>query len=114
MVTGPYVPKRGDLVWLSFSPQVGREQAGRRPALVLSPAIYNERTGLAVACPVTSRSKGYPFEVPLNSKSPIAGVVLADRVRNLDWRGRNAEFAGRAGDRVVGDVAARIRSLIGA
>ena len=94
MVKRDYVPDRGDLVWLTFDPQAGREQAGRRPALVLSPTIYNERSGLAVVCPVTRRSKGYPFEVPLPVEQKVSGVVLADHLKSADWRARRAEFAG--------------------
>src|SRR5256885_15269876 len=90
----PYVPDRGDLVWFSFDPQVGREQAGRRPGLILSPARYNDRIGLALVCPITSQVKGYPFEVLLPPGLPIRGAVLADHVRSADWRGRRAEFAG--------------------
>lgn len=90
MTTG-YVPRRGDLVWLHFSPQTGHEQAGRRPALVLSPESYNARVGLAILCPVTGHAKGYPFEVALPSGSPVAGVVLSDQVKSLDWRARQAE-----------------------
>jgi mRNA interferase MazF len=85
-----YVPDRGDVVWLAFGPQGGRQQSGRRPAVVLSPRQYNGPTGLAILCPVTSQVKGYPFEVPLPAGLPIQGAVLADQVRNLDWR------AGRA------------------
>jgi mRNA interferase MazF len=109
-----FVPERGDVVWLSFSPQLGREQAGRRPALVLSPRRYNERVGLALVCPITSRAKGYPFEVPLRSGATIAGVILADHLRSVDWRARAAEVAGQAPPDVVSEVIARVRPLIGA
>lgn len=87
---GQYVPERGDAVWLTFDPQAGREQSGRRPAIVLSPREYNEPTGLAILCPITSQIKGYPFEVTLPAGLPIEGVALADQVRNLDWRARRA------------------------
>jgi mRNA interferase MazF len=87
-----YVPARGDVVWISLNPQVGHEQAGRRPALVLSPSSYNGKVGLAILCPVTSQLKGYPFEVVIPSGSKLGGVVLADQVKNLDWRVRKAEF----------------------
>lgn len=90
-----YIPERGDLVWLSFDPQAGHEQAGRRPALVLSPAAYNGKTGLALVVPVTSRAKGYPFEVALPEGLPVSGVVLADHVRNVDWQARRAEYLGK-------------------
>jgi mRNA interferase MazF len=90
-----YVPERGDAVWLSFDPQVGHEQAGRRPALILSPSSYNRVTGLAVVAPITSRAKGYPFEVQLPLGARISGVILADHFKNVDWRARNAELIGK-------------------
>lgn len=86
-----YCPQRGDLVWLSMSPQAGSEQRGRRPALVLSPASYNRRVGLALCCPLTSKQKGYPFEVPVGADLPVTGVILADQLRSLDWRARHCE-----------------------
>jgi mRNA interferase MazF len=89
----PYVPERGDVVWVTFNPQAGHEQAGRRPALILSPGAYNGRTGLALLCPITSQVKGYPFEVGLPDGLPVSGVVLSDQVKSLDWRARRAEFA---------------------
>jgi mRNA interferase MazF len=87
-----YVPTRGDAIWLTFTPQAGHEQAGRRPALVLSPASYNGKVGLAILCPITSQVKGYPFEVAIPAGSQIRGVILADQVKSLDWRVRQAEF----------------------
>ena len=108
-----YVPKRGDLVWLTFDPQAGHEQAGRRPAFVLSPEIYNRKTSLFLACPVTSRVKGYPFEVALPAGSPVSGVILADQIKSLDWRERKAQFAGRVTGEVVEEVVALILPLIG-
>lgn len=87
-----YVPRRGDVVWITMNPQAGHEQAGRRPAVVLSPEMYNEKAGLAIMCPVTSQIKGYPFEVSLPSGLPVSGVILADQVKSLDWRARNAEM----------------------
>src|SRR4030042_433478 len=89
----PYVPERGDVVWISLNPHAGREQAGRRPALILSPHAYNAQVGLALLCPITSQIKGYPFEVAVPAGLPVAGVVLSDHVRSLDWRARNAERA---------------------
>src|SRR5437016_1269592 len=89
-----YVPEAGELVWLSFSPQAGREQAGRRPALVLSPRVYNARAGLCVVCPVTNQSKGYPFEVLLPDGQSVGGVVLSDHVKSADWNVRRAEYIG--------------------
>ena len=87
-----YIPTRGDVVWITFNPQAGHEQAGRRPALVLSPSAYNDKVGLAILCPVTSQVKGYPFEVAIPAGLKLAGVVLADQVKSLDWRFRRAEF----------------------
>ena len=109
-----YVPERGDVIWLSFSPQAGREQAGRRPGVVLSPAAFNRRIGLALTCPVTSRVKGYPFEVPLEGVRGLSGVILVDQLRSLDWRARQAERAGRAPQHVLADVLARLQPLLGA
>ena len=105
-------PERGDLVWLSFSPQAGREQAGRRPALVLTPGAFNDRVGLAFVCPITSRVKGYPFEVGLGAGG-ISGVVLVDQLRSLDWRARQAEPAGKAPAAVMTEVLAKLRPLLG-
>lgn len=108
-----YVPERGDLIWVTFSPQVGHEQAGRRPAIVLSPASYNGKVGLLIACPITSHSKGYPFEVDIPSGSAIKGVILSDQVRSLDWRGRQAEFAGKLPPDSLRDVLRKLNTLIG-
>ena len=108
-----YVPKRGDLVWLTFDPQAGHEQAGRRPAFVLSPEAYNRKTSLFLACPVTSRVKGYPFEVALPPGLPVSGVILADQIKSLDWKQRRAQFAGRATGEVIEDVVALVLPLIG-
>jgi mRNA interferase MazF len=105
-------PERGDVVWLSFSPQAGSEQAGRRPALVLTPAPFNGRIGLALVCPVTSRVKGYPFEVALRSVGNISGVVLVDQLRSLDWRARRAEPAGKAPASVMAEVLAKLWPLL--
>jgi mRNA interferase MazF len=107
------VPDRGDLVWLSFDPQAGREQAGRRPGLVLSPACYNGRIGLALVCPITSQVKDYPFEVALPPGLPIRGVVLADHVRSVDWRARRAILAGTVPADVLDEVVARLGPLLG-
>jgi len=87
-----YVPRRGDAVWINLNPQAGREQAGRRPAAVVSPQSYNSRTGLAILCPITSRIKSYPFEVVVPAGLPVTGAVLSDQVKSLDWRSRNAEL----------------------
>lgn len=109
----PAVPDRGHLVWISFDPQSGHEQAGRRPALVLSPASYNERARLALFCPITSRAKGYPFEVPLPDELPFSGVVLADQIHSLDWHSRRAEYAGVAPTELVSAVTQRVGLLVG-
>jgi mRNA interferase MazF len=107
-----YVPRRGDLVWLSFDPQAGHEQAGRPPAFVLSPESYNRKTGLFLACPVTSKVKGYPFEVPLSDELVVSGVILADQIKSLDWKARRAEFASLTSDSVVNDVVSLVLPLI--
>jgi mRNA interferase MazF len=91
MVRSRYIPERGDLVWLNFSPQEGHEQAGMRPALVLSPQAYNQKSSLMLVCPVTSKIKGYPFEVLVKAKK-IKGAVLADQLKSIDWRARKASF----------------------
>ncbi|MEO8726229.1 MAG: endoribonuclease MazF [Acidobacteriaceae bacterium] len=108
----PYIPDGGDIVWLDFDPQAGHEQAGRRPALVLSPAGYNSRAGLAVTCPITSRVKGYPFEVPVNA-GEIQGVVLADQVRSLDWRVRNAVKIAICSEAITRSVREKVQILLG-
>ena len=107
-----YVPGRGDIVWLAFTPQSGREQAGRRAALVLTPARYNEKVSLAICCPITSQVKGYPFEVALPESLPVSGVVLADQVKGLDWRSRHAAFACRVSDSVLEDVLLKLGALL--
>ena len=114
MARAGYVPDTGDLVWISLDPQAGREQAGRRPALVLSPASYNGKSGLALACPITSQIKRYPFEVVLpKSSSGIQGAILADHIKSLDWQSRRIQRAGRASREVVGEVRERLFSLLG-
>lgn len=113
MVRGRYVPDRGDLVWLTFDPQAGREQAGRRPALVLSPALYNRPAGLAVVCPITSRSKGYPFEVSLPEELRVSGVVLADHLKSVDWAERRAELIAKSPTDVISEVLGKIAPLLG-
>ncbi len=105
---------RGDLVWLEFNPQSGREQAGRRPALVLTPSAYNKLVGLAVFCPLTNHVKGYPFETSLPPGFRVQGVVLADHIRSLDWRAHRAEVICKAPTEVVSDVTAKVQALISA
>jgi len=107
-----YVPDRGDLIWLDFDPQIGHEQAGRRPALVLSPRGYNERTGLAVMVPVTNQAKGYPFEVALPTGMRTTGVIMADQLKCVDWTARRAKRIATAPDVVVREVLAKIAALI--
>src|SRR5947199_8645461 len=107
-----YIPERGDAVWISLDPQAGHEQAGRRPALVLSPAAYNGRVGLALFCPITSQVKGYPFEVALPPGLPVTGVVGADQVKSLDLRARKAAPIGAVSDEVVGQVLQRLQALL--
>ena len=114
MVIGAaYVPKRGDLVWITFTPQVGYEQAGRRSALVISLATYNGKVGLVLLCLVTSRAKGYPFEVALPSGLGIEGVVLSDQVKSLDWRARNAERFAVLPGAALQEVLGKLGALIG-
>jgi len=107
-----YTPDRGDLVWIDFSPQSGHEQAGRRPAIILSPEKYNSKVGLAILCPITSKKKGYPFEVILPEKISVTGVVLADQVKNLDWKTRNIEFICTLHNQIVEQVLQRLHALL--
>lgn len=111
-MTRAKVPDRGDLVWLDFTPNTGHEQGGRRPALVLSPAAYNGRVGLALVCPITSQVKGYPFEVPLPRRKRVSGVILADQVKSLDWVARHASVMGRVPDDIVSSVLTLTRTLL--
>ena len=112
MISEPYCPEVGDLVWIEFDPQQGCEQRGRRPALVLTPRRYNRRSGLCVLCPITSRQKGYPFEVPIPSGHPVVGVILSDQVKSLSWQLRGAEFAGRAPAAVLDEARGKIKALL--
>jgi len=105
-----YIPQAGDIVWLNFTPQVGHEQAGHRPALVLSPKAYNQKTSLMICCPITSQIKDYPFEV-LISGNP-ASVVLADQVKSLDWRSRKAKRKGTVSQEELAEVRAKVIALI--
>ena len=107
-----YIPDRGDAIWLTFNPQSGHEQAGRRPALVLSPAAYNGKVGLAILCPVTNQAKGYPFEVAIPDGHGLTGVILADQVKSLDWRARHAEFTARLPASVVNEVLQKLMTLL--
>lgn len=107
-----YTPKRGDIVWLSFDPQAGHEQAGTRPALVLSPYAYNAKLGLALVCPITSKVKGYSFEIPITDETPINGVILSDHVKSVDWRARKVKFICEAPNDLVEEVLDIIRVLL--
>ena len=112
VVAGKYVPARGDVVWLQFNPQAGHEQAGRRPALVVSPRSYNKKVGLALFCPITSRIKGYPFEVELPEDLDVEGAVLSDQIKSLDWRSRKASLICVVQESVLVDVLAKISVLV--
>ena len=105
-------PARGDIVWIQFNPQAGHEQAGQRPALVVSPASFNARSELALLCPITSRRRGHRYETPLPVGLEITGVVLCHHVKSLDWRSRGARFVCRAPDEIVRDVIAKIKTLL--
>jgi len=111
MRSGDYVPDRGDIVWLTFNPQAGHEQKGRRPALCLSPKEYNGKTSLGIFVPITSKVKGYPFEVAVRGKR-IGGVILSDQVRSLDWRSRKAEFIERCQPEVLEETVEKLKLLI--
>jgi mRNA interferase MazF len=106
-------PERGDAVWITLDPRVGREQGGRHPAITLSPLSYNRKVGLGVFCPITTQVKGYPFEVPIPANLEIAGVVLVDQIKSLDWRHRNAEFIIHLPNFLVLQVLNKIQLLIG-
>jgi mRNA interferase MazF len=108
-----YVPERGDIVWLQFNPQAGSEQSGHRPALVVSPKSYNLKVGLALFCPITSQVKGYPFEVVLPREAKASGAILSDQIKSLDWRVRKAKRFSKATKDVIGEVLAKIHTLIG-
>lgn len=107
-----YIPDRGDVIWLSLNPQAGHEQSGRRPALVISPAAYNGKVGLALLCPITNQIKGYPFEVVIPSGLAVTGAVLSDQIKNLDWKIRRAEFACTIPKTVTQEVLKKIDTLI--
>ncbi|MDD2236987.1 MAG: endoribonuclease MazF [Kiritimatiellae bacterium] len=107
----PHTPDRGDVIWLQFNPQSGHEQAGHRPALVLSPKEYNRLVGLALVCPITSKIKGYPYEVCVNV-GDVNGVALSDQVKNLDWKARNARFLGKVPYSVIEEVREKLHTLI--
>jgi mRNA interferase MazF len=107
-----YEPQRGDVVWITLNPQAGHEQAGRRPAVVLSPLAYNQKVGLAIFCPITSQEKGYPFEVRIPAGLAVTGVVLADQVKSLDWRARKAERMCALPAEVMDEVLGKLNVLL--
>lgn len=107
-----YIPKRSDVVEMVFNPQVGHEQAGKRPALVLSPEKYNEKTGLIIACPITGKSKGYPFEVELPNDLKTYGIILADQVKSLDWQRRKAKFIEKAPEYILKSVIEKLDLIL--
>ena len=110
--TMAYIPDSGDIVWIMFNPQAGHEQAGHRPALVLSPKAYNGKVGLAILCPITSQVKGYPFEVLIPDGLEINGAILSDQVKSLDWRARKAEFSCKLPPAAFNEVVQKLSALI--
>ena len=107
-----YTPERGDAVWLDFNPQSGHEQAGRRPAVVISLSSYNKKVGLALFCPITDQTKGYPFEVAIPKNKKVLGVILSDQLKSLDWRARNVAFTGKLPDSVIEEVLKKLKTLL--
>ena len=112
VIRSEYVPRRGQVVWISLNPQAGREQAGRRPAVVLSPESYNARVGLALFCPVTSSIKGYPWEVLIPDGLPVSGAILSDQVKCLDWQSRDVELISTLPDTVIAEVLGKLGALL--
>ncbi len=108
-----YIPNNSDIIWITFNPQTGHEQAGRRPALVLSPTAYNGKVGLAILCPITSQIKGYPFEVLIPDNLKISGAILSDQVKSLDWKARQAEFICKLPFPTFNEVIQKLSTLIG-
>ncbi len=107
-----YFPERGDAVWLNLNPQSGREQAGRRPVLIVSPLAYNKKVGLALVCPITNQAKGYAFEVEIPKNLKVKGVVLSDHIKSADWKARNIEFICRISEEVVEEVIEKLDTLL--
>lgn len=105
-----YVPDCGDIIWLEFNPQAGHEQAGHRPAVVLTPKAYNQQTDLLICCPLTTKIKGYPFEV--NIAGTPQNVVLSDQLKSLDWRARKAEYKGKVNEKEMDEIKAKITALL--
>jgi mRNA interferase MazF len=112
MVSQMTALKRGQVIWISLNPQAGHEQTGRRPAVVLSPEAYNVRVGLAILCPITHQAKGYPFEAPIPPGLSITGVILADQVKSLDWRARNAELICTLPPDTIDEVLSKLDTLL--
>lgn len=112
MVESDYCPERGDIVWLDFDPQSGHEQKGRRPALVISPKIYNSKTKLALFCPITNQIKGYPFEVILPPNMSVTGAIIPDQIKSLDWKRRNAEFIIKAPNQIINETINKFSTLV--
>ena len=112
VINRPYIPNRGDLLWIDFSPQSGHEQSGKRPALCISPKKYNQKVGLAIFCPITSVAKGYPYEVELPANLKTKGVVLSDQVKNLDWQKRTAAFIEKIPESTMNEVLAKLHTLL--
>ena len=107
-----YIPEQGDVVWINMNPQAGHEQAGRRPAIVLSPGSYNSKVGLAIFCPITNQIKGYPFEVLIPSGLKVTGAILSDQVKSLDWKIRNTEFYDKAPEMVISEIFKKLGVLL--
>ncbi len=113
MKSGSYIPDRGDIVWLNFTPQTGHEQRGKRPALILSPKIYNKKTSLCICLPITSKIKGYPFEVGLPKGLEVEGVILSDQIKNLDFVAREIDYICEAPHEVLVTVQKNVLALVG-
>ena len=107
-----YIPERGDVVWIMFAPSTGHEQSGKRPGVVMSSSIYNGKTGMALCCPITSHVKGYPFEVSVPIGVKISGAILADHMRNIDWKTRRAQYLCKLPDNVLEEVTEKILTLL--
>jgi mRNA interferase MazF len=107
-----YIPRCADVVWITLNPQAGREEAGRRPAVVVSPQSYNDKVGLAIFCPITSQIKGYPFEVVIPAGLPVSGAILSDQVKSLDWRARKAELICALPARTISEVLRKLATLL--
>jgi mRNA interferase MazF len=111
MVKNIYSPERGDIVWLDFNPQSGRKQKGKKPAIVISPKEYNEKVGLGLFCPITTKIKDYPFEVKIENEK-INGVVLSDQIKNLDWKAREIEFIAKENSGKIDEIINKISILL--